>query len=94
MEYFCTKIRPIPALSRQYGPIAISIVKLPMLPALLPISAIGSFACEVFFQFFRAPFEPPAFSVWPVVIIDSLPVLSSLHSLQSCRARSSAPAAD
>ena len=53
-----------------------------------------SFACEVFFQFFRAPSEPPAFPVWPVVIIDSLPVLSSLHSLQSWRARSSAPAAD
>lgn len=72
----------------------ISIVKLPMLPALWPISAIGSFVCEVFFQFFRAPSEPPAFPVWPAPIIDSLPVLSSLHSLQSWRARSSAPAAD
>ena len=86
------KIRPVPTEIAGTGLLFTS--SLPKRPTLWPISAIGSFACEVFFQFFRAPFEPPAFSVWPVVIIDSLPVLSSLHSLQSCRARSSAPAAD
>ena len=83
-----TKIRPVPTEIAGTGLLFTS--SLPKHPILWPIFAIGFSASWATFQSFRVLSGPPASLVWPVVMIDWLLVLSSRHSRQSWKARSSA----